>query len=214
MKKLIIISSILVITISGNLMAKTGASLGLMIPLGASFSSFSGNDAGNLKSDAGFEFGIHFQPAYYFGFRYLSFGLGLDLGYNRDVFAFKSAMDEKSRGGIAFDSIMIGVLPKIDIAFISIGVGAGVKIPLGGSSYFRESDGGYTSVGYDFKKIKENFKNPYIPYLKTTVDFLLPLNIVLGVYASYDFGVIETKNPSFHTKMSAFDLGGQIGLRF
>ena len=213
-KKLLIISCILVITVSGNLMAKTGVSLGLMIPLGASFSSFSGNDASSLKSDTGFEFGIHFQPAYYFGFEYLSFGLGLDLGYNRDVFAFKSAIDKNSRGGIAFDSLMIGVLPKLDIAFISIGVGAGIKIPLAGSSYFRESDGGYTSQGYDFKKIKENFKNPYIPYIKASVDFLLPLNVVLGIYASYDFGVMETKNPSFHTKLSSFDLGGQIGLRF
>ncbi|MCZ9837904.1 hypothetical protein OFR22_04095 [Brachyspira hyodysenteriae] len=214
MKKLIIITSILVMSLSSGLMAKTGFSLGLLIPLGASFSSFSGNDAQHIKSDAGFEFGIHVQPAYYFGFDYLSFGLGLDLGYNRDVFAFKAVIDEKSKGGVAFDSLMIGVLPRIDIAFVSIGVGAGVKIPLAGSSYFRESDGGYTSQGYDFKKIGENFKNPYIPYVKAVVDFLLPYNIVVGAYFSYDIPLIETKNPSFHTKLSAFDLGAEIGLRF
>ncbi|ANN63420.1 hypothetical protein [Brachyspira hyodysenteriae] len=214
MKKLIIITSILVMSLSSGLMAKTGFSLGLLIPIGASFSSFSGNDAQHIKSDAGFEFGIHVQPAYYFGFEYLSFGLGLDLGYNRDVFAFKAVIDEKSKGGIAFDSLMIGVLPRIDIAFVSIGVGAGVKIPLAGSSYFRESDGGYTSQGYDFKKIGENFKNPYIPYVKAVVDFLLPYNIVVGAYFSYDIPLIETKNPSFHTKLSAFDLGAEIGLRF
>lgn len=98
MKKLIIITSILVMSISSGLMAKTGFGLGLIVPLGASFSSFSGNDANNIKSDTGFEFGVHVQPAYYFGFEYLSFGLGLDLGYNRDVFAFKAVIDEKSRG--------------------------------------------------------------------------------------------------------------------
>ncbi|ADG71843.1 hypothetical protein [Brachyspira murdochii] len=214
MKKLIIITSILIMSISSGLMAKTGFSLGLLVPLGASFSSFSGNDSSSLKSDVGFEFGVHVQPAYYFGFEYLSFGLGLDLGYNRDVFAFKAAIDEKSRGGIVFDSLMIGILPRIDVWFVSIGVGAGVKIPLGGSSYFRESDGGYTSQGYDLKKIRENFKNPYIPYVKASVDFLLPLNIVLGVYASYDIPLAETKNPSFNTKFSSFDLGAEVGLRF
>ncbi|KLI53706.1 hypothetical protein [Brachyspira hyodysenteriae] len=214
MKKLIIITSILVMSLSSGLMAKTGFSLGLLIPIGASFSSFSGNDAQHIKSDAGFEFGIHVQPAYYFGFEYLSFGLGLDLGYNRDVFAFKSAIDEKSRGGLTFDGLMIGVLPRIDIAFVSIGVGAGVKIPLAGSSYFRESDGGYTSQGYDYKKLQDTFKNPYIPYVKGVVDFLLPYNIVLGVYASYDIPLVEYKDPGNNIKMSAFDLGAEIGLRF
>ena len=214
MKKIIIISFMLAITISGNLMAKTGASLGLMIPLGASFSSFSGNDASAIKSDRAFEFGIHFQPAYYFGFRYLSFGLGLDLGYNRDVFAFKSSLDQNSRGGVTFDSLMIGVLPKIDISFVSIGVGAGIKIPLAASTYFKESDGGYNAEGYNLKKLKNNFKNPYIPYVKATLDFLLPLNFVIGMYVSYDIPLIEYKDPNNNIKMSAFDIGGQIGLRF
>ncbi len=214
MKKLIIITSLIIISVSGNLMAKTGFSLGLIVPLGASFGIYSGNDAQHIKSDAGFEFGIHVQPAYFFGFDMLSFGLGLDLGYNRDVFAFKAAIDEKSRGGLTFDSLMIGILPRLDIAFISIGVGAGIKIPLAGSSYFRESDGGYTSQGYDFKKIGENFKNPYIPYVKAVVDFLLPFNLIVGVYASYNIPLVETKNPTFHAKLSSFDLGAEIGLRF
>ncbi|WP_234944333.1 hypothetical protein [Brachyspira intermedia] len=43
---------------------------------------------------------------------------------------------------------------------------ADVKIPLAGSRYFRESSGGYTSQGYDYKKLKNTFKNPYIPYVK------------------------------------------------
>ena len=137
-------------------MAKTGFGLGIMWPLGASFSHFSGNDAKNLKSDDGFEFGV--QPAYYFGFDMLSFGLDLDLGYNRDVFAFKSAMDQTLKGGVTFDSLMIGVLPRLDVAFVSIGVGAGVKIPLGGRSYFNEGNGSETSEKYNLNKIKENFK--------------------------------------------------------
>lgn len=67
----------------------------------------------------------------------------------------------------------------------------------------------------NLKKIRsKNFKNPYIPYVKASVDFLLPLNIVLGVYASYDIPLAETKNPSFNTKFSSFDLGAEVGLRF
>lgn len=214
MKKLIIIISILIMSLSSGLMAKSGFSIGLMVPLGASFSSFGGNDASHIKSDVGFEFGIHLQPAYFFDLSVVSLGLGLDLGYNRDIFAFKAAVDEKSKGGLTFDSLMVGILPRIDIAFVSIGVGAGVKIPLAGSSYFRESDGGYTSHGYDYKKIKENFKNPYIPYVKGVVDFLLPYNIVLGVYASYDIPLVEYKDPGNNIKMSSFDLGAEFGLRF
>ncbi|MEI0540434.1 hypothetical protein [Brachyspira pulli] len=214
MKKFIIITSILVMSISSGLMAKTGFGLGIMVPLGASFSHFSGNDAKNLKSDVGFEFGVHVQPAYYFGFDMLSFGLGLDLGYNRDVFAFKAAMDETLKGGVTFDSLMIGVLPRLDVAFVSIGVGAGVKIPLGGSSYFNEGNGLETSEKYNLNKIKENFKNPYIPYIKGVVDFMLPLNLVLGVYAAYDIPLIEYKDPANNVKMSSFDLGAEIGLRF
>ncbi|WP_300367896.1 hypothetical protein [Brachyspira sp.] len=195
-------------------MAKTGFSFGLMIPVGASFGIYSGNNVSYIKSDVGFEFGIHVQPAYFFGLEYLSFGLGLDLGYNRDLFAFKAVVDEKSKGGVAFDNLMIGILPRIDIAFVSIGVGAGIKIPLSGSSYFRESDGGYTSQVYDYKRLQENFKNPYIPYVKAVVDFLLPYNIVLGVYASYDIPLIEYKDPVSNIKISSFDLGGEFGLRF
>lgn len=193
-------------------MAKTGFGLGIMWPLGASFSHFSGNDAKNLKSDDGFEFGV--QPAYYFGFDMLSFGLDLDLGYNRDVFAFKSAMDQTLKGGVTFDSLMIGVLPRLDVAFVSIGVGAGVKIPLGGRSYFNEGNGSETSEKYNLNKIKENFKNPYIPYIKGVVDFMLPFNLVLGVYAAYDIPLVEYKDPANNVKMSSFDLGAEIGLRF
>lgn len=214
MKKFIIITSILVMSISSGLMAKTGFGLGIMVPLGASFSHFSGNDAKNLKSDVGFEFGVHVQPAYYFGFDMLSFGLGLDLGYNRDVFAFKAAMDQTLKGGVTFDSLMIGVLPRLDVAFVSIGVGAGVKIPLGGSSYFNEGNGSETSEKYNLNKIKENFKNPYIPYIKGVVDFMLPLNLVLGVYAAYDIPLVEYKDTANNVKMSSFDLGAEIGLRF
>ena len=109
---------------------------------------------------------------------------------------------------------MVGILPRIDVWFVSIGVGAGVKIPLAGNSYFRESDGGYTSQGYDYKKLKDTFTNPYIPYVKGVVDFLLPYNIVLGVYASYDIPLVEHKDPGNNIKMSAFDLGAEVGLRF
>lgn len=55
MKKLIIITSILVMSIGSGLMAKTGFGLGLIVPLGASFSSFSGNEAQHVKSDTGFD---------------------------------------------------------------------------------------------------------------------------------------------------------------
>ena len=77
-----------------------------------------------------------------------------------------------------------------------------------------EGNGLETSEKYNLNKIKENFKNPYIPYIKGVVDFMLPLNLVLGVYAAYDIPLIEYKDPANNVKMSSFDLGAEIGLRF
>ena len=43
---------------------------------------------------------------------------------------------------------------------------------------------------------------------------MLPFNLVLGVYATYDIPLVEYKDPANNVKMSSFDLGAEIGLRF
>ena len=133
MKKILLITSMLIITISTNLMAKSGFGVDLSVPLGAGigFIYEDGKESKTLKPDGGFEFGVYLKPNYYFDLSILSLGIALDIGYQRDVFAYKSDINKCN---LTFDSLSVGLMPKIDILFLSIGVGAGVKFPLGGSS--------------------------------------------------------------------------------
>ena len=104
-------------------MAKTGFEVNVLFPFGVSLGTYTGTDAAKYtKADAGFEFGIHVIPGYYFGISNIALGIGLDIGYQKDVFAF-GLKGEKGRYGASFDSFHLGLLPRIDLAFISIGVG-------------------------------------------------------------------------------------------
>lgn len=213
MKKIILIIMLLVTTISGNLMAKSGFGVDLTVPLGAGigFIYEDGKENKELKPDAGFEFGVYLRPNYYFDLSVLSLGIALDVGYQRDVFAYKSDI---SKGNLSFDSLSVGIMPKIDILFMSIGVGAGVKFPLGGSSYSKENSGGENSAKYNLTDLQNQFNNLFIPYLKVNLDFLLLYNFTLGVYMSYDFPLAEYKEIVPKTTFGGLDIGGQIGIRF
>ena len=65
---------------------------------------------------------------------------------------------------------------------------------------------------YNTKNIYDNFTNPFIPYVKATLDFILPLNLTLGIYLSYDIPLMESKQ--YNIKLSSVDLGAQVGIRF
>ena len=213
MKKIILIVSIFIMTISGSLMAKDGWGVDLSVPLGAGIGFYleDGKQSETVKPDGGFEFGVYLKPNYYFDLSILSLGISLDLGYQRDHFAFKS---DTGKGNVTFDSISLGLMPKIDVLFLSIGVGGGVKFPLGGGSYYKENSGGEHTEKYDLKQLQNNFNNLYIPYLKASLDFLLLYNFTLGIYMSYDFPVMEVKGSSPKVTFGGFDIGGQIGIRF
>lgn len=213
MKKILLITAMLIITISANLMAKSGFGVDLTVPLGAGigFIYEDGKESKTYKPDGGFEFGVYLRPNYYFDLSVLSLGIALDFGYQRDVFAYKSDI---SKGNLTFDSLGVGLMPKIDILFLSIGVGSGVKFPLGGSSYSKENSGGEQRNSYSLKDLQNQYNNLYIPYLKATLDFLLLYNFTLGIYMSYDFPVMEYKEVSPKITFGGFDIGGQIGIRF
>ena len=213
MKKIILITILFITTISGSLMAKSGWGVDLSVPVGAGVGFYleEGKQSEIIKPDAGFEFGVYLKPNYYFDLSILSLGISLDLGYQRDVFAFKSDLN---KGNVTFDSLSLGLMPKIDILFMSIGVGAGVKFPLGGSSYSKENSGGEQRHSYNLKELQNQFYNLYIPYIKTSIDFLLLYNITLGLYLSYDFPLMEYKDSVPKVSFGGLDIGGQIGIRF
>ena len=214
MKKILLITVMLIITINMNLMAKSGFGLDLTVPLGAGigFIYEDGKENKIYKPDGGFEFGIYLKPNYYFDLSVLSLGLALDFGYQRDVFAYKSDIN---KWDLTFDSLSLGIMPKIDVLFMSIGLGAGVKFPLGAGSYSKVNSGGEYIEKYNLKQLQDKFNNLLIPYLKASLDFIIIYNFTLGVYMSYDFPVIEYKGILFpKTTLGGFDIGGQIGLRF
>ena len=104
MKKLFLIVPLLIMTVSGSLMAKTGFEVNVLIPFGFSMGTYTGTDASKYKkADTAFEFGIHVIPGYYFGLSSVNLGIGLDLGYQKDVFAF-SVSGESQKHGYSFDS--------------------------------------------------------------------------------------------------------------
>lgn len=212
MKKLLMIIAVFVIGLSGNLMAKTGFEVNVLFPFGVSLGTYTGTSAKYTKSDAGFEFGIHVIPGYYFGISNIALGIGLDIGYQKDVFAF-GLKDQKGRYGASFDSFNLGLMPRIDAGFISVSVGGGFKFPIAGLMYSKESS---TSIGqasmYDTKTIYQEFNKPFIPYVKVALDFILPLNLTAGIYVAYDIPFMESKTHDF--KLSSVDLGAQLGIRF
>ena len=213
MKKLFLIVPLLIMTVSGSLMAKTGFEVNVLIPFGFSMGTYTGTDASKYKkADTAFEFGIHVIPGYYFGLSSVNLGIGLDLGYQKDVFAF-SVSGESQKHGYSFDSFHLGLLPRIDVAFISVGIGGGIKFPIAGLSYTRiDKDSIGNAQMYNTKNIYDNFTNPFIPYVKATLDFILPLNLTLGIYLSYDIPLMESKQ--YNIKLSSVDLGAQVGIRF
>lgn len=220
MKKIVLISTLLIICISPSLFAKKGFGADLTVSLGAGIGFFHGDT--NKYPNGGFEFGVCLKPNYYFEFSALSFGLSLEIGYQRDIFAYKN---EKLKGNTTFDSFALGFIPKIDVLFLSIGFGGGIKFPLGGNLSITDIYGGKQLEKYGYIELKENFgKNLIIPYIKANVDFMLLPNVALGIYIAYDIPLMKypndnsnnSYNPTSNTniKFSSLDIGGQITLRF
>ena len=212
MKKIIAIACLIIVALSGNLMAKTGFEVNVLFPFGVSLGTYTGNTAKNVKSDAGFEFGIHVIPGYYLGISNIGLGIGLDIGYQKDVFAF-GVKGVQGRYGASFDSFNLGLMPRIDVGFISISLGGGFKFPIAGLMYSKiNSDSIGSASMYDTKTIYREFNKPFIPYVKVALDFILPLNLTAGIYISYDIPFMESKTYDF--KLSSVDLGAQLGIRF
>lgn len=218
MKKIVLISTLLIICVSPSLFAKKGFGADLIVSLGAGVGFYHGDT--NKYPNGGFEFGVYLKPNYYFEFSALSFGLSLEVGYQRDTFAYKN---EKLKGSSTFDSIALGFVPKIDVLFLSVGFGGGVKFPLGATSSSIDIYNSPTFKKYGYNELKEKFGNILIiPYVKASLDFMLLYNVGLGIYIAYDIPVMtypsDNSNNSYDTTsnitFSSFDIGGQITLRF
>ncbi|WP_297277012.1 hypothetical protein [uncultured Brachyspira sp.] len=212
MKKFIFLF-VLIITISSNAFSQLGFfSLGYILPLGGSLPSYYiGNQKNIYKSQSAFEVGLLLQPTYNFILgKNVILGLGMDLGYQRDSYRFIDNIDGQKYTHV-FDSLNIGGYFETMFArMFMVGLGGGVKVPLGGSYRYD-----YIIEVLNYSRLKSRFDTIVIPYIKFLVGmktFVSFSGISLSFYVNYDFPVMKYKRTS--VQFSSVDLGVQIGLYF
>lgn len=173
-----------------------------------------------------FETSFSFQPGVFWGYDdFLSSALLLDIGYNKDKYELKYTVNGgRLLENYDFNSISFGLFPRLNIGFVSIGAGGGIKLPL----YLRYtiSSDEYSKNKYslDFGYIKDTFKTCYIPYVKASFDFLIKtkrkIMVSFGVYANYDFPIDMDQNGLLKDiavnkdSLASFDIGFQFGVYF
>lgn len=236
MRKILSISFLISLGWLSNLFAwDFEPGIGLVVPLGASISQKSQihnadadkNDGVLSSGKAAFEFGVGITPGFYLGFDdYMGFSVALDLGYKREVFSYNEnklvgSKYEKIATSYYFDTINIGLLPKFNVARFYIGIGGGIKLLVSGNEKTKKEVNSQlvdSDIKYDFNSIKNKFKNPFIPYIKATLDYLFFFNdetaAGIGFYMGYDFGPQIKDNRFSKNNLGAFDIGGQISLYF
>ena len=197
--------------------------IGFMGQFGASAAT---TEKGKIFNDdfREFENSFSIQPGVFFSYYdTISSAVFLDIGYSRDRYEFRYGEgDSRTVENFSLNNISIGLLPRINFGFFSLGIGGGIKIPL---SMIYSTEGQYSySEKYklDFGDVRDTLTQIYYPYLKASVDFLIKgqsrFMLTLGVYANYDFAfnlksdsvlqyIVKSKE-----NIASFDLGFQIGL--
>ena len=216
MKKFIFLL-ILILTISSNVFAQLGFfSLGYILPLAGSLPTYYMENSvkNRYEPKSAFEIGFLLQPAYNFILgKKVILGLGMDIGYYRDTYRFINGFDSQKYTHV-FDSLNIGGYIEAMFARIFIiGLGGGVKVPLGGSYRYD-----YIIEVLNYGRLKNRFDNIAIPYIKFLIGlktFVGFSGISLSFYVNYDFPAMKYKMESPNiVKFSSVDLGVQIGLYF
>lgn len=231
-KKLFIIVSMTAV-FSMSAFAASGFEFILNVPLGLSVGlpkAPEGAPKDFLKSGVGFDAGVTAQLGYMIG---VTDGLGIsilgELGYAHDTFAF--SMDVGGMTGVSkmnisqsFESIQVGLLPKVNIGAFSVGIGGGVKIPMASTitGKMGSMKGSYKLNMGDLNNI---YSSSIIGYIKGTFDYSIfftdKIAMNVGLYLGYDF-MPKTKADStlgansglFGMDGGTFDVGLQVGFKF
>ena len=172
-----------------------------------------------------FENAFSIQPGVFFSYYdTISSAIFLDIGYSKDRYEFRYGESEnRIVENFSLNNISVGLLPRINFGFLSLGIGGGIKIPLS-MRYSTEGQYSYPEkYKLDFGYVRDALTAIYYPYLKASVDFLIKgqnrFMMTLGVYANYDFP-FNLKNDGIldmaisKGNIASFDIGFQIGLYF
>lgn len=158
----------------------------------------------------------------------------LDLGYYRHPIS--TMYDNNVNESIYFNSINIGIIPKLHFDRISIGIGGGVMVPIDATVYNSNGDSHALVLRNDGKKytylqMKRIFKYPFMPYIKLTAEGYFYITkksaFSVGSYILYNFGMeyeldklnpneyISSTDPKFKKySFSSVDIGVVLGFSF
>lgn len=232
-KKLFIIVSMTAV-FSMSAFAASGFEFILNVPLGLSVGLPkipAGAPKDFIKSGVGFDAGVTAQLGYMIG---VTDGLGIsilgELGYAHDTFAF--SMDVGGMTGVSkmnisqsFESIQVGLLPKINIGAFSVGIGGGVKIPMASSFNVKYGNTDVGSFKLNMNDIGNMYSTALIGYIKGTFDYSIfftdRIAMNVGLYLGYDFmpktkadSTLGSNSGLFGIDSGTFDVGLQLGLKF
>ena len=219
---------LLMLLMSASAFAASGFESALNIPVLASIGIPMGNSGEKRRVDLGINSGITLQIGYG---SYNENGLGFsvlgELGYAFNQFAeYYPDRAFKESVTASFHSLQLGILPKFNMKYFSVGLGGGVKIPFSGYTLkyneYASSQYNFLYIDRDFNYITDTYnKMPVIPYIKLTFDFYTPeidddsgnisdtSDFGVGLYLGYDFGPKGNNNVG----ADSFSIGAQFSFR-
>ena len=183
-------------------------------------------DNAEAKGEKGFDYGVSAQFGYMVTLtESLAISLLAEVGYSHDNFAMSInardigiALDESVKFSFDFESLQVGLLPKLNIGNFSIGIGGGIKIPLIGGKETVTIGKQKDSVKLSRSDIKNILEPDLIGYIKGTLDYSIFLTdrfaLNIGLYLGYDIIDAKILIGDQKDKLGSFDVGGEIGLRF
>ena len=203
--------------------AASGFEFILNVPLGAGITIVPKDYKGSgFKGTAGFDAGVEVQLGYMFQV-VDGFGVSalVELGYAHDHLGYSYPDGDTYTYGYGLDSFKFGLLPKFNIGAFAIGIGGGVKVPLGGKRTYKSGDS-KESIKMDMGDALSMFMPPVIGYVKATFDYSVfftdNLAFNIGLYLGGDiakFDLIRDANNNYKPAgISNFDVGVELGLKF
>ena len=136
-----------------------------------------------------------------------------NIAYSYDYFGLKVLDVNES---YSFNNLKLGLDLKFFVDNLSIGLAAGLKVPLGliFTTYSSYMIGDFY---YSASDLNEKLKLRIMPYLQLSLDYIFKFdyfNILIGPYVGYDFGLLVNSDDIYiDTKdLSSVDFGIKISM--
>ena len=167
-----------------------------------------------VKGGAGFDAGVSVQLGY---MAQVVNGFGIsalfELGYAHDSYVAKFGKGVDGSYSFQIDSFQLGLLPKFNIGAFSIGIGGGVKVPLGGKMIVKDGGEKFSEK----LEVFEFFFPAVIGYVKATFDYSIfftdKLALNVGLYLGGDIAKITIFGGD-PLGFNSFDIGVELGFKF